>query len=161
MALAAFFDGPEVVVVLMLVSVAALGFEIWAIVDMATKPDWAWNAVGANKTLWIVLVVLGFVVCGLIGLVTAIVYFSSTRNRITQAMAAGPPLYASPYGGYRGVYPPMSPSQGPPSYPPQGWPQYPPQANTPPGGPPEPGWWQASDGNWYPPPHPWAPRDDA
>jgi Domain of unknown function (DUF4190) len=33
----------------------------------------------------------------------------------------------------------------------------PPQPQNAPPEPPPPGWWLASDGNWYPPPNPWAP----
>jgi hypothetical protein len=36
-------------------------------------------------------------------------------------------------------------------FPPPGPPPVPPPPPPAPGGPPAPGWWQASDGNWYPP----------
>lgn len=44
-------------------AIACTGFWIWMLVDAAKAPEHAWEAIGQNKTLWIVLaVVLGFII---------------------------------------------------------------------------------------------------
>ncbi|HZM29951.1 MAG TPA: hypothetical protein VFB77_05645 [Acidimicrobiales bacterium] len=70
-------------------------FIIWALVDAATKPTWAWEAAGQNKTLIIVLLVVG-IFCTIVGLVTGIVWFASIRPKVLAAAQGGgaaPPAY--------------------------------------------------------------------
>ena len=69
-------------------SIAALGIPIWAIVDAAGRPESCWSAVGANKTLWIVLIAVFTFACGIVGLVLAIVYLASLRPRLRDAAAS-------------------------------------------------------------------------
>jgi hypothetical protein len=125
-----FLEGPELLIVFfILLGLVPLALGIWALVDAASKPDWAWQQVGSSKVLYIVLIAVGFVVCGLVSLVASIVYLVSVRPRLAQATATGLP---------QGPHPP---AYGPS-----------PQFAV---GPPAPGWWLASDGRWYPPPSPY------
>lgn len=118
-----FIEGPEVFIVLfLLLGLVPIVLGIWALIDAFGKPDWAWQQIGASKALYVVLIIVGFFVCGIVSLVTSIVYLASTRARLVQAVAGAG-------GGPHGYAPP------------------PPSAAAPPGS----GWWLASDGRWYPP----------
>ena len=84
-------------------------FEIWMIVDAAVRPALVWERARQQKTLWIVLMSVGFFL-PLIGLILAVVYCAAIRPKVRAQERSLP---------------------APP--------------------PPRPGWWLASDGNWYPP----------
>ena len=78
-----------------IIGTLVLIFVIWALVDAATKPTWAWEAAGQNKTLIVVLLVVG-IFCGIVGLVTGIVWFASIRPKVLAAAQGGgapPPAY--------------------------------------------------------------------
>jgi hypothetical protein len=62
--------------------VVGLVIPVWAIVDAASRPSGAFAAAGSSKTLWIVLIVIGWLVTGLIGIVLAVVYLASIRPRV-------------------------------------------------------------------------------
>jgi hypothetical protein len=83
-------------VVLIAATLVGYGLGIWALIDLSSKPDWAWQRTGKSKTTYLVLIVVGFVVCQLLSLVTAIVYLTSVRKQLDAATAQGPPAY--PYG---------------------------------------------------------------
>lgn len=70
---------------------------IWALVDAATRPDWAWERSGQNKALWIALLAVGLLLCA-IGFVLALVYLLSVRPQVArhQGGAASPPSYPKP-----------------------------------------------------------------
>jgi hypothetical protein len=67
---------------LLLVLVVGLVVPIWAIVDAASRPSGAFSAAGSSKTMWIVLIVVGWLVTGLIGIILAVVYLASIRPRV-------------------------------------------------------------------------------
>jgi hypothetical protein len=71
-----------------IIGVLVLIFVIWALVDAATKPTWAWEAAGQNKTLIVVLLVVG-IFCGIVGIVTGIVWFASIRPKVLAAAQGG------------------------------------------------------------------------
>jgi hypothetical protein len=75
---------------------ATLGLGIWAIVDAAGRPDYAFRAAGTSKGLWITLVVVLTLVCGPAGLIVSLVYLLSTRKRLIEVQASMP---APAYGG--------------------------------------------------------------
>jgi hypothetical protein len=60
MALAAIF-GPDLFIVLV-VLLCAVAVPIWAIVDAATRPATAFYGAGSNKTAWIVVVVIAWLI---------------------------------------------------------------------------------------------------
>jgi hypothetical protein len=64
------------------VGIAAFAVSIWAIVDAATQPDPAWQAIGSSKALWIALIAVFTFACGIVGFVLAIVYLTSLRPRL-------------------------------------------------------------------------------
>jgi hypothetical protein len=69
-------------VFVLLVLVVGLVVPVWAIIDAASRPSGAFSAAGSSKTMWIVLIVIGWLVTGLIGVVLAIVYLASIRPRV-------------------------------------------------------------------------------
>jgi hypothetical protein len=83
--------------VIIVLGLAAVALSIWALVDTLTRPDWAWQAAGQNKVLWIVLNIVGFFICGL---VIAIIYLAVIRPKVAAAQSGGP----MPPGGYGGGF---------------------------------------------------------
>jgi hypothetical protein len=73
--------------VLLFVLVVGLVIPIWAIVDAVSRPSGAFSAAGSSKPMWIVLIVVGWLVTGLIGIILAVVYLASIRPRVR---AVGP-----------------------------------------------------------------------
>ena len=76
---------------LVIIGLVVFVFVLWALIDAATKPTWAWEAAGQNKTLWIVLFVVGLICTGLVGLVAAIIYLTSIRPKVLAAAEGGTP----------------------------------------------------------------------
>jgi hypothetical protein len=52
-------------VVLVTLSAVPIGISLWALLDIARRPAWAWGLAGRNRLLWLVLVLLG--TCSLLG----------------------------------------------------------------------------------------------
>jgi hypothetical protein len=75
-----------------IIAIVVLVLVVVALVDAASRPAWAWEQAGQNKTLWIVLFVVG-IPCGLVGLVAAVIYASSIRPRVVAAQGSAPPPY--------------------------------------------------------------------
>ena len=73
--------GPDLVVVFV-VLVVGLVIPVWAIVDAASRPSGAFAAAGSSKPMWIILMVIGWLVTGVIGVVLAIVYLATIRPRV-------------------------------------------------------------------------------
>jgi hypothetical protein len=80
--------GPELLIVLFLVIPV---LAIWVAIDASGKPDWAFERVGQNKTLWIVLPLVGIFLCGLLTIGAAIMWFASVRPKVVAAAAGGYP----------------------------------------------------------------------
>lgn len=104
-----------------LASAALSVIVIWGIVDAAIRPDWAWQRAGQNKVLWILLMLFGLLCCGIVGLVSAVIYLASIRQQVRRHED-------QPW------YPPGAPPQGSP--PPGTWPPSP--GSPPPESPPPP-----------------------
>jgi hypothetical protein len=139
-----------VVAISVVVGLAVLGFTIYAIVDIARRPNWAFQQAGSSKAAWLVPIIIGIFICGLLSLGFSIAWFVSKRKVVQAAEAGGqgwaqnqpPPGYMPP-PAQPGYYPPQQPGYPPqqPGYPPPP----PPQPGYPPPPPPQPG---------YPPPVP-------
>jgi hypothetical protein len=80
--------GPvELLIVLLVFVVPALC--IWAAVDAGGKPEWAFEAAGTSKTLWIVLPIVGIFVC-FVGVAAALMWFTTFRARVVAASRRDP-----------------------------------------------------------------------
>lgn len=79
---------PELLIVsLLFLAIPALC--IWAAVDASSYPDWAFDAAGTTKTLWIVLPIVGVFVC-FVGLAAVALWFGSFRPRVRDAAGRAP-----------------------------------------------------------------------
>jgi Protein of unknown function (DUF2516) len=76
----------------LIISIVVLVIVVIALIDAASRPAWAWEQAGQNKTLWIVLFAVG-IFCGLVGLVAAVIYATSIRPRVVAAQGSPPPPY--------------------------------------------------------------------
>lgn len=108
--------GPDIVIVLIVLLLLVL--PVWAAIDAAGRPTWAFERAGTNKTLWIVLPIVGIFVCGLVGIVSGIMWFASIKPKVVAVTSAGsrPDQFGS------GAAPPMPPPvpTAPPASP-AGW----------------------------------------
>jgi hypothetical protein len=80
--------GPTELLVVLLIFVAP-GFCIWAAIDAGGQPEWAFEAAGTSKTLWILLPIVGIFVC-FVGVVAALIWFTTFRPRVREAASHGP-----------------------------------------------------------------------
>lgn len=61
-----------------------LGISVWALLDAAHRPEWAWALAGRRRVAWMVAIMFGiFTVIG--GLVISAWYLTSVRPRIRAA----------------------------------------------------------------------------
>jgi flagellar basal body-associated protein FliL len=126
--------GALFVFIFVVIGLALFALEIWAFIDIVRRPDWSFQAAGTSKVTWILLMVLGFFLCGPVALVTAIIWLSSKRQQLDAAERDAPPGYRSvPPASYP---PPAPPASYPPPAPPQSAPPSPPPPPAPPSEPP-------------------------
>ncbi len=104
-----------------------IGLPIWALIDAAMRPDWAWQRAGENKGVYMALLVgsmvVGLFCCGLLSIGMSLVYFLGVRPKVRNVEKGGPGL-ASGYPGYPGYGPYGSPMYGPGSYPAAGYDEF-------------------------------------
>jgi hypothetical protein len=125
--------GAPELTLLLVASVALLlvyGLAIWTVVDAARRPDWQFEASGQSKVLWIVLPIVGMIVCQLVSIVGFIVYMTSVRPKLERARRPSGPPTGWP-GPSAAPSPPASP---PPPPPPRPGPPPPPRSDPPPFG---------------------------
>lgn len=75
-------------IILLVVILAAIGIPIWAITDIASRPEKAFRDAGSSKVLWICLVAIGTIMFVIFGLVFALVYLISVRPRVAHQTTA-------------------------------------------------------------------------
>ena len=106
---------------------AGLALPIWALIDAAMRPDWAWQRAGENKGVYMALLVgsmvVGLFCCGLLSIGMSLVYFLGVRPKVRNIEKGGPGL-ASGYPGYPGFDPYRSAMYGPGSYTPEGYDEF-------------------------------------
>ena len=73
--------------VVVVAGLVPLGLAIWAVIDIAQRPESAFQAAGQSKTTWLLLVILLTLFCGLPGAVLALIYLFAIRPKV--AAAAG------------------------------------------------------------------------
>ena len=79
-----------IVLALVFVIVVAIpALCIWAAIDAASQPEWAFEAAGTSKTLWIVLPIVGIFVC-FVGIIAAILWFGTYKPKVLEATHRGP-----------------------------------------------------------------------
>lgn len=78
--------GPSELMILLILLVP-LSFTVFAIVDGARRPEWAWQQAGQSKALWIALQAVGIFVCSL-GVIMSIIYLAAIRPKLVLAEGA-------------------------------------------------------------------------
>ena len=68
--------------VFLLMVVAFIGVPLWAIIDLAGRPDGAFDGASTSKSTWIVLILVLTLACGLPGLVLSLVYLFGVRPKL-------------------------------------------------------------------------------
>ena len=61
-----------------------VGLAIWAVVDLARRPEATFTGVTMSKVGWLLLIVLGTVLCAVVGLVSSINYLAFVRPKLEQ-----------------------------------------------------------------------------
>ncbi len=80
--MAAVVSGPGVLIAF-LIPLAILGLVIWAIVDVAQRPSSVLSS--RAKTAWIIGLVLGTLLFGIVGVIVALVYLFAVRPRLARS----------------------------------------------------------------------------
>ncbi len=76
--------GPDIFIVGLVVLVG-LGIPIWAIVDIAGRPDTAFSSAGSSKTTWLLQILIFTLLCGVVGFVLAVYYLVVVRPKVVAA----------------------------------------------------------------------------
>jgi MFS family permease len=71
-------------VVATLLAGVPLGLSVWALLDAAGRPEWAWALAGRRRVMWIAAILFG-VLTLLVGLVVSVVYLVRVRPEIAAA----------------------------------------------------------------------------
>jgi MFS family permease len=71
-------------VVATLLAGAPLGLSVWALLDAAGRPEWAWALAGRRRVMWIAAILFG-VLTLVVGLVVSVVYLVRVRPEIAAA----------------------------------------------------------------------------
>jgi hypothetical protein len=133
---------------------ACYGLGIWALVESIRHRDDEFEAVGSNRVLWLVLVLVGLVACQPAGIVISPIFLIRVRPRLRAWRKEHPP----PPPGYVAYVP--VPYMPPPSTPPPAGPMPPPGVYpVPPAGPVYPSPPPPPQGPPPPPPPPAGPRE--
>jgi hypothetical protein len=106
-----------------ILGLASIALSVWAIIDVVSRPEWAFRAAGSSKTLWLVLEIIGFFVCGL---VFSLVYLLAIRPKVAAAASfsgpgSGAPPWTPPPSGWNPPPPPPPDWSSPQPGPPPGW----------------------------------------
>jgi hypothetical protein len=75
-------------VMICFVTMAAIAFPVWAIVDVVGHPAEAWSALGRSQTTWILVLFVGTFVLLLLGIGAGLYYVVRVRPDLIAASAA-------------------------------------------------------------------------
>jgi hypothetical protein len=71
-------------IVVLAVLCTPLAISVWALLDVARRPAWAWSLADRDQTRWMAIVLLGFLtVVG--GLIISIYYLRRVRPQVAAA----------------------------------------------------------------------------
>ena len=71
-------------VVATLLAGVPLALSVWALLDAAGRPEWAWALAGRRRVMWIAAVLFRVLTLG-VGLVVSVVYLVRVRPEIAAA----------------------------------------------------------------------------
>lgn len=78
--------GPELIFILVIWLAIAVP-PILALVDLAGRPAEAFDAVGQSRVVWILLLIVGLLACGVLGIVAGMYYLLSVRPKLDAAVS--------------------------------------------------------------------------
>ncbi|MCU0269287.1 MAG: hypothetical protein MUF83_11650 [Acidimicrobiales bacterium] len=61
-----------------------LGLSMWALLDAARRPSWAWSLSGRSQAVWIAAILFGMLVM-ILGLIVAPLYLVRIRHEVEAA----------------------------------------------------------------------------
>ena len=70
--------------VLVLLCSVPLALSLWALLDAARRPEWAWALAGRRRVVWMASILFGALVL-VVGLVVSIVYLVRVRPEMAAA----------------------------------------------------------------------------
>jgi hypothetical protein len=68
-----------------LIAVLPWGLAGWALVDTASQPVQAWNALGRSRVNWVLAIAITAVFCGPLSLVVSLYYLAGIRPQLSAA----------------------------------------------------------------------------
>jgi len=68
-----------------LILIASVGLGLLALVDVIIRPKQDFQVAGKSKSLWVVLLVVGFLFAGLLEGLFAIIYLATVRTKVRGA----------------------------------------------------------------------------
>jgi hypothetical protein len=71
-------------VVATLLAGVPLALSVWALLDAAGRPEWAWALAGRRRVVWIAAILFG-VLTLVVGLIVSVVYLVRVRPEIAAA----------------------------------------------------------------------------
>jgi len=70
--------------ILVFLVLICFGVSVWALADIASKPDFAFVRAGMSKTMLVVLIAAFIVLMAPVALVLSMVYLSSVRPKLVE-----------------------------------------------------------------------------
>jgi preprotein translocase subunit SecG len=70
--------------ILIFLVLICLGVSVWALADIASKPESAFGGAGVSKLMWVLLIAVFIVVFAPVAFVLSIVYLSSVRPKLVK-----------------------------------------------------------------------------
>jgi hypothetical protein len=70
--------------VIIVVCAVPLGLTVWALLDAAHRPEWAWALTGRRRVVWLAAILFGALTL-LVGLVVSCAYLMRVRPEIEAA----------------------------------------------------------------------------
>jgi hypothetical protein len=71
---------------LLVVACVPIGLSLWAFLDVARRPAWAWALAGRNRVAWLAVIGLGVMFCA-VGVVASLWYLLRVRPVVAAAEA--------------------------------------------------------------------------
>jgi hypothetical protein len=72
------------IVILLLLFLIGIGVSVWALADIASKPEAAFVGAGMSKFMWVVLIAVFIVVFAPVAVVLSVVYLASVRSKLVK-----------------------------------------------------------------------------
>ena len=82
---------------LVVVCALPLALTVWALLDAARRPEWAWALAGRRRVVWMAAILFGAMAL-VVGLAVSAFYLVRVRPEVEAAESGAPPTRSSPPG---------------------------------------------------------------